>query len=164
MFSKSFIGQYIHFDTILKNISITQTGALYQPRGVGWGGRWEGDSSGRRHMYTYGRFMLIWQKTKFCKAIILQLKNKLKNIRNMSTLQTSRNKDKWCTMENSIEKECITWKNTFILTFLFLLVFHIRAFKIIHIQVQPFLCWIFTVPWMKRSQRLQLKFKPYLGS
>ena len=21
----------------------TQTGALYQPRGVGWGGRWEGD-------------------------------------------------------------------------------------------------------------------------
>ena len=22
----------------------TQTGALYQPRGVGWGGRWEGGS------------------------------------------------------------------------------------------------------------------------
>ena len=54
VFSESFIGQYMHFDTILKNISITQTGALYQPRGVGWGGSWEGDSSGRRHMYTYG--------------------------------------------------------------------------------------------------------------
>ena len=25
----------------------TQTGALYQPRGVGWGGRWEGVSKGR---------------------------------------------------------------------------------------------------------------------
>ena len=25
----------------------TQTGALYQPRGVGWGERWEGDSKGR---------------------------------------------------------------------------------------------------------------------
>ena len=25
----------------------TQTGALYQPRGVGWGGRWEGGSRGR---------------------------------------------------------------------------------------------------------------------
>ena len=24
-----------------------QTGALYQPRGVGWGGKWEGGSRGR---------------------------------------------------------------------------------------------------------------------
>ena len=31
----------------------TQTGALYQPRGVGWGGRWEGGSKGRGYMYTY---------------------------------------------------------------------------------------------------------------
>ena len=31
----------------------TQTGALYQPRGVGWGGRWEGGSKGRVYMYTY---------------------------------------------------------------------------------------------------------------
>ena len=27
---------------------------LYQPRGVGWGGRWEGGSKGRGYMYTYG--------------------------------------------------------------------------------------------------------------
>ena len=32
----------------------TQTGALYQPRGVGWGGRWEGVSKGRGYVYTYG--------------------------------------------------------------------------------------------------------------
>ena len=32
----------------------TQTGALYQPRGVGWGERWEGVSKGRGYMYTYG--------------------------------------------------------------------------------------------------------------
>ena len=32
----------------------TQTGALYQPRGVEWGGRWEGGSKGRGYMYTYG--------------------------------------------------------------------------------------------------------------
>ena len=31
-----------------------QTGALYQPRGVGWGGRWGGVSKGRGYMYTYG--------------------------------------------------------------------------------------------------------------
>ena len=30
------------------------SGAPYQPRGVGWGGRWEGDSKGRGYMYTYG--------------------------------------------------------------------------------------------------------------
>jgi len=30
----------------------TQTGA--QPRGVGWGGIWEGGSKGRGYMYTYG--------------------------------------------------------------------------------------------------------------
>ena len=32
----------------------TQTGALYQPRGVGWGERWEGVSKGRAYMYTCG--------------------------------------------------------------------------------------------------------------
>ena len=32
----------------------TQTGALYQPRRVGWGGRWEGGSKGRGYIYTYG--------------------------------------------------------------------------------------------------------------
>ena len=32
----------------------TQTGALYQSRGMGWGRRWEGVSKGREYMYTYG--------------------------------------------------------------------------------------------------------------
>ena len=36
----------------------TQTGALYQPRGVGWGGKWEGVSKGKGYMYTYGWLML----------------------------------------------------------------------------------------------------------
>ena len=30
----------------------TQTGAAYQPRGVGWGGKWEGGSKGRGDIYT----------------------------------------------------------------------------------------------------------------
>ena len=38
----------------------TQTGALYQPRGVGWGGRWEGGTKGSGYMYTYGQFMLMY--------------------------------------------------------------------------------------------------------
>ena len=39
-----------------------QTGVLYQPRGVGWGGRWEGAPKGRGYMYTYGRFMLRFDR------------------------------------------------------------------------------------------------------
>ena len=31
-----------------------KTGAPYQPRGMGWGGRWEGGLKGRGYMYTYG--------------------------------------------------------------------------------------------------------------
>ena len=31
----------------------TQTGALSQPRGVGWGGKWEGSSKGRVYMHTH---------------------------------------------------------------------------------------------------------------
>ena len=40
----------------------TQTGALYQPRGVGWGGRWEGGSNGSVYMNTYGCFMLRFDR------------------------------------------------------------------------------------------------------
>ena len=40
----------------------TQTGPLCQPRGVGWGGRWEGGSRGRGHMYTYVSFMLRFDR------------------------------------------------------------------------------------------------------
>ena len=36
-----------------------QEGALYQPRGMGWGGRWEQGSRGRGYMYTHGWFMLM---------------------------------------------------------------------------------------------------------
>ena len=31
----------------------TQTGALYLPSGVQWGGRWEGGSKGRGYIYIY---------------------------------------------------------------------------------------------------------------
>ena len=40
----------------------TQTGALYQSRGKGWGGSWEGGSKGRGYMYIYGLFMLKFDR------------------------------------------------------------------------------------------------------
>ena len=43
---------------------------------MGWGGRCEEGSKGSGHMYTYGWFMLIFdRKQQNSKAIILQLKN-----------------------------------------------------------------------------------------
>ena len=41
----------------------TQKGALYQPRGVGWEGRWEGGSKGRGYMYTYPAYLTYMQST-----------------------------------------------------------------------------------------------------
>ena len=35
---------------------------LEQPRGIGEGGRWEGDSGCGIYMYTCGQFMLIYSK------------------------------------------------------------------------------------------------------
>ena len=35
----------------------TQTGVLHQPRGVGWGERWEGVSKGTRYMDTHGYYI-----------------------------------------------------------------------------------------------------------
>ena len=40
----------------------TQIRTLYQPRGVRWGGRWEGVSQGRGYLYTYGWFMLRFDR------------------------------------------------------------------------------------------------------
>ena len=62
----------------------TQSGALYQPRGVGLGGRWEGGSKGRGYTYAYLWLIHVevWQKAaKFCKAVILRLKINFKNLK-----------------------------------------------------------------------------------
>ena len=42
--------------------SKTHTKAVHQSRGMGWGGRWEGGSKGRGYMYTYGWFMLRFDR------------------------------------------------------------------------------------------------------
>ena len=63
MYRESNMETYITIHKINSQLGIccmaqeTQTGALYKPRGVGWGGRWEGASKGRGYMYTYGCFM-----------------------------------------------------------------------------------------------------------
>ena len=52
---------------------------LYQSRGVGWGGSLEGGSKGREYMYTYGRFMLGFDRKQQNSIKQLFFNKKLKN-------------------------------------------------------------------------------------
>ena len=62
-----------------------QAKALWQPKGVGWGGRREGGSRGRRRVSLRLMHADAWQKPTQCgKAITLQLKiNSLKKFKEM---------------------------------------------------------------------------------
>ena len=55
-----------------------QSGALWQPRRVGWGGRWEGGSGGRGCMYPYSWFMFVYGRNQHNteKQLINELKKK----------------------------------------------------------------------------------------
>ena len=67
----------------------TQTGVLYQPMGVGWGGRLEGGSRGRGYMYTYGCFMLRFDRKQQNSVKQLSFnKKKLKKLNIMWDLST----------------------------------------------------------------------------
>ena len=59
----------------------TQTGALYQSWGVGWGRRGEGGSKGRGYMYTYDWLMLSFDRKQqnSVKQLSFNKKYKLKN-------------------------------------------------------------------------------------
>ena len=49
--------------------------ALDQPRGMGWGGRWEGGSGWGTHVHPWLIHVNVWQKPlQYCKVISLQLK------------------------------------------------------------------------------------------
>ena len=59
----------------------TQTGSLDQPRGMGWGGRWEGVSKGRGYVYTYGLFMLRFDRKHQNSVKQLSFQKKLINLK-----------------------------------------------------------------------------------
>ena len=57
----------------------TQTGALYQSRGVGWGWKWEGGSKGREYIYTYGWSCRgLTENNKMLQSNYPSIKNKFK--------------------------------------------------------------------------------------
>ena len=56
---------------------VLRAGALGWPRGMGWGGRWEGRSGWGTHVYLWRIHVNVWQKPlQYCKVISLQLKKK----------------------------------------------------------------------------------------
>jgi len=59
----------------------TQTGALYQSRGVRWGGRWEGGSKGRGYMCIYGWFMMRFDRKQQNSVKQLSFNKKMKKIK-----------------------------------------------------------------------------------
>ena len=53
---------------------VLRAGALGWPRGMGWGGRWEGGSRWGTHVNPWLIHVNVWQKPlKYCKVISLQL-------------------------------------------------------------------------------------------
>ena len=53
---------------------VLRAGALGRPRGMGWGGRWEGGSGWRTHVNPWLIHVNVWQKPlQYCKVISLQL-------------------------------------------------------------------------------------------
>ena len=53
---------------------VLRAGALGRPRGMGWGGRWEGSSGWGTHVNPWLIHVNVWQKPlQYCKVISLQL-------------------------------------------------------------------------------------------
>ena len=53
---------------------VLRAGALGRPRGMGWRGRWEGDSGWGTHVNPWLIHVNVWQKPlQYCKVISLQL-------------------------------------------------------------------------------------------
>ena len=53
---------------------VLRAGALGRPRGMGWGGRWEGGSGWGTHVNPWLIHVNVWQKSlQYCKVISLQL-------------------------------------------------------------------------------------------
>ena len=53
---------------------VLRAGALRRPRGMGWGGRWEGGSAWGTHVNPWLIHVNVWQKPlEYCKVISFQL-------------------------------------------------------------------------------------------
>ena len=53
---------------------VLRAGALGRPRGMGWGGRWEGGLGWGTHVHPWLIHVNVWQKPlQYCKVISLQL-------------------------------------------------------------------------------------------
>ena len=72
---------------------VLRAGALGRPRGMGWGGRWEGGSGWGTHVNPWLIHVNVWQKPlQYCKVISLQLikmNEKIKRKENKSSRKSN---------------------------------------------------------------------------
>ena len=84
---------------------VLRAGALGRPRGMGWGGKWEGGSGWGPHVNPWLIHVNVWQKPlQYCKVISFQL------------IKINENK-KFCTAKHTTEetKRCSTkWEKIFV--------------------------------------------------
>ena len=80
---------------------VFRAGALGRPRGIGWGGRWEGGSGWATHVNPWLIHVNVWQKPlQYCKVISLQLikineKKKKLSAEELMLLDSGVRKDFW---------------------------------------------------------------------
>ena len=77
---------------------VLRAGALGWPRGMGWGGRWEGGSGWGTHVNPWLIHVNVWQKPlQYCKEISLQLieinEKKKSSPKKKPQIQHSKNED-----------------------------------------------------------------------
>ena len=72
---------------------VLEAGALGRPRGMGWGGRWEGASGWGTHVNPWLIHVNVWQKPlQYCKVISLQLikiNEKIKKFKKINSVDTN---------------------------------------------------------------------------
>ena len=63
-----------HHSSKASILQVLKAGALGRPRGMGWGGRWEGGSGWGTHVNPWLIHVNVWEKPlQYCKVISLQL-------------------------------------------------------------------------------------------
>ena len=69
---------------------VLRAGKLGRPRGMGWGGRWEGGSGWGTHVNPWLIHVNVWQKQlQYCKVLSLQLIKKEEGKKKKSNAQNS---------------------------------------------------------------------------
>ena len=79
----------------------TQTGALGQPRGMGWGRKWEAGAGGRGHVYPWVIHVDAWQTpTQYCNHPSIKKKKRKHQRASKVHMETGNQNEAMCEPQN----------------------------------------------------------------